>query len=774
MASVPEPEPEREPGSAVGAEALRGEGAGATALQDEESRLDQDFLQQEDRNTRTIEAWVGVTRSSATYKIQSYARGWIARQMFQRQCGAAVMIQSVARGMLCRLQLAQEDLAALAIQAAYRGYCARRKLQVIRTRVISVQAVWRGSRCRAEVRAARIKDVSKQMMRIMANAKVHAALQRWSEWTVESRRLREIGSRTVRRMLRVQLYQMFALWCEWTAETQEERVAAITCLQAALRGWLCRRALAQYRAGMILLQAAIRGATDRAVVALLHRSASQIQARVRGWSTRRHEALRRGRAVVIQRIWRGVSCRSQLEFKHSAATAIQAVERRVQARRQYTKKLAAAQLLQRIWRGYSCRVLLAKLHAFAVVLQSASRARLAQVKYKADLESKRQAQIQAAAAREQAIQRGREERLQQTVEQACARTVKGRMRDKFARKRFHKAAAIVFQKIWRGRQCRLQVLEQRRHDSAVMIQKIWRGTLGKRMFTGIRAAAITVRSCWQSFVKSRLDQETKVAIKLQSHWRMRAERKVYRQLQDIRQVENRGDEAFQKTWFEEAVRDYTAADKLAHGAVPRLKCKRAAAFTGLRMYDEAVKDCDRCLRDQPTCAMAHRRKGTALYAQGNFKDAEASYRECLDLDENDHEAARLLARLTTVLELKNGPRSQLLSEKSRVQQKYSMESALNRPLVRPQEVPRAVARMQRAARYHEILKDRGQSVYELQVDVAGNFKTVKRPKSRQSSGYGASEPNESRRQSGSETADTGALRLPAIGGALPASTTTTA
>ena len=60
-----------------------------------------------------------------------------------------------------------------------------------------------------------------------------------------------------------------------------------------------------------------------------------------------------------------------------------------------------------------------------------------------------------------------------------------------------------------------------------------------------------------------------------------------------------------------------------------------------------------------------------------------------------------------------------------------MERAWNRPVVRPKRVPREVERMQRAARYHQQLTDRGQSVYELAIDEAGNYKTVKRPKSRE-------------------------------------------
>ena len=476
------------------------------ALDDEESRLDTDFIAQEHRNNRTIEAWVGLTRRSATHIVQSYARGWIARRLLQKQTQAVVVIQSVTRGILCRLRLAEEvtrearrEPAAVAIQAALRGHQVRTRLRTRQACVTSIQAAWRGYRCRAELRTARLQDLTRQLLCVMANAKAHAALRRWCEWVAETRRLREIGTLAVRRLLQRKVYQVFTIWCEITIDTQEEKLAAAIRLQAGARGWLCRRTLAQYRAGIVLLQAAVRGAAARAQVALLHQAASRIQALVRGWSTRRRVAARYERATVIQRIWRGFCCRNELMMKHSAATAIQAVVRGVQVRVRYNTTLAATEVIQRIWRGHSCRRLLVALHSSAVVLQSASRCWLARLDYTTALERMRQEQLRAA-----------EERKMQIVREACARTVQGRMRDWIYRRRTNRAAAFI-QKIWRGRQCRLWFLEQwRRHKSAVLIQKIWRGTLRRRIFTLLRAAAITIQSRWRTYVQVRWYRQTKV------------------------------------------------------------------------------------------------------------------------------------------------------------------------------------------------------------------------------------------------------------------------
>jgi tetratricopeptide (TPR) repeat protein len=262
-----------------------------------------------------------------------------------------------------------------------------------------------------------------------------------------------------------------------------------------------------------------------------------------------------------------------------------------------------------------------------------------------------------------------------------------------------------------------------------------------------------------------------VAIKLQCHWRGRGARKFHRSLLTIKRVENRGDDAFQRRWFEEAVLEYSDADKLCQGEVPRLKCKRAAAFTALGMYKEAVEDCDRVLRVQPSYAAAYRRKATALYAMGQFLEARQSYLACLEITPDDAEAARLLARLTTVLELRKRaqgdsssqvPRSQLLIQRAQVLSN-SIERAWNRPVPRPKPVPRELERMRRAASYHQKLADRGQSVYELQVqvDAAGNYKTVQRPKSRPSNGDRLTDSLE-QTASKVQVAQTEVLHLPPI------------
>eukprot|EP01043_Picozoa_sp_COSAG02_P085852 COSAG02_NODE_23425_length_719_cov_0.969355_1_plen_159_part_10 len=159
-----------------------------------------------------------------------------------------MVIQSVARGVLCRLRVVAEatqemrrEAAAVTIQAAVRGHHARARFRTRQSSVISVQAAWRGRRCRTELRQARLEDLSRQLLRIVANAKTHAALERWCDYVTETRRLREISTRVMLRVMQAKAFQIFTLWCDMTAEAREERLAAIIRLQAGARGLLCRR-----------------------------------------------------------------------------------------------------------------------------------------------------------------------------------------------------------------------------------------------------------------------------------------------------------------------------------------------------------------------------------------------------------------------------------------------------------------------------------------------------------------------------------------------------
>ena len=102
-------------------------------LDSEEAKLDHAFLERERANTVTVEAWTGMTKKSATYLIQSYARGWAARRSLEKRAVAVVVIQRVTRGWLCRLQLAAavrreaaREGAATTIQAAARGLFVRK------------------------------------------------------------------------------------------------------------------------------------------------------------------------------------------------------------------------------------------------------------------------------------------------------------------------------------------------------------------------------------------------------------------------------------------------------------------------------------------------------------------------------------------------------------------------------------------------------------------------------------------------------------------------
>lgn len=51
------------------------------------------------------------------------------------------------------------------------------------------------------------------------------------------------------------------------------------------------------------------------------------------------------------------------------------------------------------------------------------------------------------------------------------------------------------------------------------------------------------------------------------------------------------------------------------------KFVRAAAFTQIHQYAEAVQDCQKSIEINPTYSKAYSRLGFAYYAQGRYRDA---------------------------------------------------------------------------------------------------------------------------------------------------------
>ncbi|KZV16564.1 hypothetical protein F511_11396 [Dorcoceras hygrometricum] len=93
-----------------------------------------------------------------------------------------------------------------------------------------------------------------------------------------------------------------------------------------------------------------------------------------------------------------------------------------------------------------------------------------------------------------------------------------------------------------------------------------------------------------------------------------------------------GNKAMQSKLYNEAIELYTFAIALsAENAV--YFCNRAAAYTQIHRYTEAVQDCLRSIEINPNYSKGYSRLGFAYYAQGKYRDAiDQGFRKALLLD----------------------------------------------------------------------------------------------------------------------------------------------
>ncbi|XP_051139834.1 uncharacterized protein LOC127257446 [Andrographis paniculata] len=98
---------------------------------------------------------------------------------------------------------------------------------------------------------------------------------------------------------------------------------------------------------------------------------------------------------------------------------------------------------------------------------------------------------------------------------------------------------------------------------------------------------------------------------------------------------SQGNKAMQSKHYLEAIELYTFAIALSeHNAV--YYCNRAAAYTQIHQYDEAIKDCLKSIEINPNYSKAYSRLGFAYYAQGRYRDAiDKGFIKALQLDPNN-------------------------------------------------------------------------------------------------------------------------------------------
>ncbi|KAL8138315.1 hypothetical protein V2J09_004316 [Rumex salicifolius] len=97
-----------------------------------------------------------------------------------------------------------------------------------------------------------------------------------------------------------------------------------------------------------------------------------------------------------------------------------------------------------------------------------------------------------------------------------------------------------------------------------------------------------------------------------------------------------GNKVMQSNAYVEAIERYTCAIALCENNAVYY-CNRAAAYTQVGKYDDAIRDSLSAINIDPTYSKAYSRLGFAYYLQGNYGDAiNEGYKKALDLDPNNN------------------------------------------------------------------------------------------------------------------------------------------
>ncbi|XP_041471863.1 LOW QUALITY PROTEIN: abnormal spindle-like microcephaly-associated protein homolog [Lytechinus variegatus] len=298
----------------------------------------------------------------------------------------------------------------------------------------TIQLAWRAHHLR--------KEEKMRMVREKAASKIQSAMRSF----LLKRREERIGGAVLKIQTAVRgfLARQTARRLRREAAIRKQ-VQAATLIQAAARGFLVRRAISWQHRAATVIQSALRGHLIRTRVARMQRAALTIQGWYRSQQETRNARKRyvelKMASVRVQAIWRGILVRRLVE------------------------KMKAAITIQAVWRGFYVRLLYQKQRAAAIILQSHFRRHRAMEHFR---------KLRGAVIKMQALYRSK---VKGEVQRAkyCA------LRD----------AAIVMQKVYRGRLVRRDVLRIR---SAVKIQAAFRGCIQRAVYMRLRNSAVLIQA----------------------------------------------------------------------------------------------------------------------------------------------------------------------------------------------------------------------------------------------------------------------------------------
>ncbi|KAK4572831.1 hypothetical protein RGQ29_031021 [Quercus rubra] len=100
-------------------------------------------------------------------------------------------------------------------------------------------------------------------------------------------------------------------------------------------------------------------------------------------------------------------------------------------------------------------------------------------------------------------------------------------------------------------------------------------------------------------------------------------------------LKSQGNRAMQSKLYSDAIELYDCAIALCENNAVYY-CNRAAAYTQIHKYTEAIRDCVKSIEINPNYSKAYSRLGLAYYAQGNYSDAiNKGFKKALQLDPNN-------------------------------------------------------------------------------------------------------------------------------------------
>lgn len=131
--------------------------------------------------------------------------------------------------------------------------------------------------------------------------------------------------------------------------------------------------------------------------------------------------------------------------------------------------------------------------------------------------------------------------------------------------------------------------------------------------------------------------ETKEVISKLERLIKEKERREYIDHGKAEEEKEKGNEMFKKGDYPNAIKYYSEAIR-RNPEDPKIYSNRAACYTKLAEFSLGLKDCDECIKLDPTFIKGHIRKGKIYQGLKQISKAQDAYQKAIDIDGNCQEA----------------------------------------------------------------------------------------------------------------------------------------